>query len=242
VHRRRALRIVIPLWVVTFALGGSLRPAFAETRASEPTDSSLYGGYVITSAPDVASAAVRFTVPDVTCSNTTQSGLFIGADVMSPNPFVDFWEAGVDVMCENGVPTYKVVFAWGSGQILTDDPVNAGDSVMVLARLGPRQSQMRLKNITKNYIDSISKGGGTTQAVVVGITPVYTGSVVLTALPVPQFGAVTLKYAKEDSITPGAEGAQQFDLTKDQTPPVVQVQTGPLNSAGNSWTELFKHS
>src|SRR5258708_3950755 len=123
VNRRYVAGALVSLSALTFGLSGAVQPALASAAAPTAggTGSSLYGGYVVTSAPK-ASGKVSFTVPHVTCSTSTESGIFIGADVIGYGG-VGAWEAGVDVMCVNAVPTYSVIFAWGGAIINSGDPI-----------------------------------------------------------------------------------------------------------------------
>jgi hypothetical protein len=53
------------------------------------------------------------------------------------------------------------------------------------------------------------------------------------------FGSVRIFNAKLNGVTPKAAGAVAVNLAKVGVPPYIV--TGPLNTTGNAWYEVFKH-
>jgi hypothetical protein len=57
---------------------------------------------------------------------------------------------------------------------------------------------------------------------------------------IPNFGTATFRSAKVDGKTPEAARASAYNMRTSGR--VLQIATSALNTSGDGWSEIFKHS
>jgi hypothetical protein len=98
-------------------------------------------------------------------------------------------------------------------------------------------SKAVIKDVTLGKSLAKSGTGASNSQVMNGIDSLVNGTA---QLPVPKFGRATFSAGKMDGKTVKAAGAIAVDMQT--AAKVLQIHTGVLNTTGNGWIELFKHS
>ena len=228
------------------ALALGVQPASAQTASiggltlgAANGTSTGQAGYFVTKAPASASASEKFTVPKLTCTSTL-SGIAIGSLIFTGSgATASFTAAALFAECSGGAPAYAAIVAVnGSATQGTFTPA-VGDVIKVSVSGSKTAAKATVTDVTKSKHVSASAATGATNALVLdGIDSLVNNAG--TQLAIPNFGKEKFKVGMEDGKTVMAAGGVPVDLKTSAG--VLKIHTGALNTAGNVWKEIFKHS
>lgn len=225
-----------------FALGAvafvaNAAPSSAATATSSSND---LAGYLKSSPPASASAAVRFRVPTITCSGSAPiSELLDGAAVVGLTLVTPKTTAGeVIEKCQGTSASYSaVVDVAGTGRSASFTPA-PGDVISVAASMSASASSVTIKDVTTKKSDHATGGGTTNTDVFDGLTVGFNSS--NNPYPIPTFSSVSFSGAKIDGATVAASGATAYNLVNSSN--MLQIKTGALGTLGNAWKATFEHN
>jgi hypothetical protein len=197
-------------------------------------------GYEITTAPASSSASASFTVPTVTGCTSKLTGIGAGSLIFTGSGSTASASGVlVFIVCQSGSPLYQAQGIVNGTATAFSVAVAPGDAVSTSVSVTATKTKVTFKDTTKAFSKSLSGAGAVPAVVLDGIDSLVNSSTGV-KLPIPKFGTINYSAAKEDGKTPKAAAATAVDMTT--TAHKLQILTGALSTAGNAWTETFKHA
>jgi hypothetical protein len=215
------------------------------------TNPSFAGYQVRISTAVLTSTSEKFRLPPLNCmtngSNVSSLditlnlpyGMLIGSFLTTSTSLGLETNWGFAAVYENckSFPNYIAELCLGSnGQYAncqaTFDP-NSGDLMKETVSVSHTASQAVLRDVTQAESVALSgPGSADLRLVGTGVESVFA--------PVFNFGKLEFFRDKVDGVT--ARAANAVEVNMETTTGILQVRTGALNTAGNAWTEVWKHS
>ena len=199
-----------------------------------PNSSPDYAGFAVIDNQQVtpnqsatSSAQTTFTVPTENCTSTP-TGIIIGSGIFSS---ISNWvsAAGVVVACTGGVPSYSTQEIVNNTVYPLSITPAPGDTVTTSVNIVPGSTTVTLDDVTQNATQSESGAGMTGTYMSDGID----GDGDPSALPPPDFGAMTFSNSTIDGESLAAAGA--VAVSRVDSNGVLQILTSPLNSDGTGF-------
>lgn len=183
----------------------------------------------------VTSVSARFTIPKLTCPARGTLGIQPGVELF--NDVGIYAMATVVVLCRKGNPVYRartVLYDTGDRLPIT---IKTGDTMAVSLTATATASSASIADLTQRASVTVQvKTAARHLSAFVG-DDYFTNDAGL-LLGVPPFGTITFTAAKADGH---ALAASHPTAVNRIIFGVLQIRTGPLNSAGTSFTTTFKH-
>jgi hypothetical protein len=144
----------------------------------------------------------------------------------------------VFAVCQSGSPAFQAIALVNGAAVVSAWAPAPGDVIQVSVSESTTATKATFTDVTKKLsATESSPTGGTNSFIIDGITALSTSS---GQLGVPPFGTDRFSLGKIDGDTVAASGAVAVSMQTSGA--VLQIATGTLNSTGNAWNEIFKHS
>jgi hypothetical protein len=175
-----------------------------------------------------------FKVPTVTCTSTTLQAVMDSALLFRPTGVSN--GAGVIISCTNGSPAYAGALVVNNSVTYTTFVPSPGDTIVATASVSATSVTVQVKDTTQKTSQTGTGSGVANSLAFWGVESLLNGGA---ALPVPTFTKTRISKGTLNGATVRASGGSAADLMETS---VIDIHTGPLDLAGNSWTETFRNS
>jgi hypothetical protein len=246
---------------IVFVAGSTAAGASASPRqggagiygvAGANATSQYFAGYQANATAAPISTSGKFRLPPLSCATSAHNlsspdiiinlpvGLLMGSFLSTSTSLESDTDWGFAAVFENckGAPYYVTFLCLGWNtqypNCQTTFNPNSGDLMKVTISASPTASNASVTDVTRAESSSLSGPGASNLRLVgVGVAPF------IHTVPVFNFGKLRIFHATMDGVTPKAAGAIAVN---ENSAGILQVRTSALNTAGNAWTEVWKHS
>jgi hypothetical protein len=253
--------LAVGVVAASVAVGGvfGVGSAVAVPLAAGALPNQNVAGYslALRSVPSTLSVSGQFLVPAVSSCGASESGVAFWAATatgggQSALGGADIDETGVLVQCKGGVPVYQGFTSVEGTYSSLPVAVAAGDRITVAVSTtgsgGVGAVTATFQDATRSY--STAQTGTNKHFECPRNLPcagalgaVLTQNSMGQPLPIPAFGHVAFSHALLGGQTPAAATPTQLRWDNLVNPSgTLQIATSKLNTAGNGWTERFKHA
>ena len=236
-NRVRVASVTSVLVLGAAALVANAAPSGAAIANATSND---LAGYLKSSAPSSATAAVHFRVPTITCSSSVPMSEMLDGGAVAGLTLLTVKVTAGEVIeeCQGTTAVYSALVSAGGTERAASFTPAPGNLIAVTASQSASASSVTIKDMTTGKSDHLTGGGTTNTDVFEGLTVGVNAS--NAPYPVPTFTSVPFSAAHIDGATVAASGATAYNLVNSSS--TLQIKTGALGLTGISWKATFEHS